>query len=383
MSVPEYIAYPLELIIPDFDSEITGLIIDLDHLRRKELVTSTHPIVFRDLLKLFHTVESVGSARIEGNNTQFIELLDAEQGQTDSIPEGIREIRNMENTLDYIEQTIADHSIDQFFICEIHRRIMEGLRPPPAGDGDSRPGQFRQDEVGIGRSSHLPPPPWEIAPLMRELTGFLETDHPSRYDLIKSSLFHHRFVWIHPFANGNGRTARMLTYAIMIKQGFRLNAGRIINPASAFCMDRELYYKSLSSADKGERDGIINWCTYMLSGLKTEMEKTDRLADHSYLMSKILLPAIHHSEKNGRISQLDSKMLKIAVEQHTVQASHFKNLFRDKLPQEISRQIKKLRESRLLVSETEGGRQYVINIRNELLRLGIMNALDREGFLPA
>ena len=57
MSFPEYRPYPLQLLTPQFDSEITDLIIDLDHLRKKEIRTATHPIVFRQLVELFHIVE--------------------------------------------------------------------------------------------------------------------------------------------------------------------------------------------------------------------------------------------------------------------------------------------------------------------------------------
>ena len=78
MAFPEYKPFPLKLIVPDFDTEIADLVIDLDHLRKKEIHTRTHSLVFRDLLSLFHTIEAVGSARIEGNTTQLLELMDAE-----------------------------------------------------------------------------------------------------------------------------------------------------------------------------------------------------------------------------------------------------------------------------------------------------------------
>ena len=43
------------------------------------------------------------------------------------------------------------------------------------------------------------------------------------FDLIKVAIAHHRFVWIHPFGNGNGRVVRLLTYALLIKYGFGAN----------------------------------------------------------------------------------------------------------------------------------------------------------------
>jgi len=382
MAFPEYKPFPLTLIVPDFDTEIADLVIDLDHLRKKEIHTRTHSLVFRDLLSLFHTIEAVGSARIEGNTTQLLELMDAEQSPESRIPQGVKEIRNMEKALVFIDLIINKQALDLKFISEVHRLIMEGLHPPPAGDGDHSPGEFRQEEVSIGHSSHLPPPPWEIVPLMKELVTFMNSEHAPKYDLIKAAQFHHRFVWIHPFENGNGRTARLLTYALMIKQGFRLNDSRIINPTSVFCIDRNLYYNMLSIADSGTREGQETWCAYMLRGLRDEIRKIDLLSNHTYLAEKIIHTSLVLSEKEKRITSRERHMLKIAFDAGAVSASHYRDLFRDKTPQEISRRIRGLRDKNLLLSLAEGSRKYVINLNAGLLRLGIMEALDQQGFLP-
>jgi len=288
----------------------------------------------------------------------------------------------MEKALVFIDQVINGQAVDPDFISEVHRLIMEDLRPPPAGDGDHRPGKFRQEEVGIGHSSHLPPPPWEIIPLMKELITFMNKDHAPKYDLIKAAQFHHRFVWIHPFENGNGRTARLLTYALMIKQGFSLNNSRIINPTSVFCIDRNLYYKMLSVADSGTSEGQKIWCVYMLRGLRDEIKKIDLLSNHTYLAEKIIHTALVLSEKEKRITSRERNMLKIAFDTGAVSAIHYREVFRDKTPQEISRRIRDLRNKNLLLSLTEGSRKYVINLKAALLRLGIMEALDQQGFLP-
>lgn len=56
--------YELKLFNPPFDSELVDLIVDLDQLRRKKLGGSTHPAIFFQLKNIFHTLESIGSARI-------------------------------------------------------------------------------------------------------------------------------------------------------------------------------------------------------------------------------------------------------------------------------------------------------------------------------
>ncbi len=69
MAKPEFKHYELELVQPEFDSLLTDLIIDLDYLRKKPLKGTTPPDVFFQLKTLFHLLESLESARIEGNNT--------------------------------------------------------------------------------------------------------------------------------------------------------------------------------------------------------------------------------------------------------------------------------------------------------------------------
>jgi Fic family protein len=382
MSFPEYKPYPLELVIPDFDSEITDLIISLDLLRKGFDRPPVHPMLFEGIVQLFHTVESVGSARIEGNNTGIVELI--ESGNTDPRvwPEGVREIKNLEQTLAYIDREVDQRTIDSRFVLELHERIMEGLQPPPMGDGDPDAGRYRQEEVGIGHSTHLPPPPWEVKKLMESMFEFLAERHPRRFDLIKAAITHHRFVWIHPFMNGNGRTARMFTYAVLIKLGFRVNLNRILHPTAVFCSDRRRYYEFLAKADEGNREGILQWSHYMLGGLDREIKKTDKLADHHFLRSRILDPSIDHLLKRGLISAQEARLLKICAEKGMARAADFSVVFKDRLPQEVSRQVRRLREKGLIVPDKEGGRKYLLNIRHDELRLGLMNALDREGFLP-
>lgn len=79
----------------------------------------------------------------------------------------------------------------------------------------------------------------------------------SKYDLLITALAHHRMAWIHPFDNGNGRLIRMFTYALLIKQGFKVKSGRILNPTAIFCMDRNEYYEMLALADTGKEENVL------------------------------------------------------------------------------------------------------------------------------
>ncbi len=382
MQKPVFKPYPLKLVCPEFDSPLTDLVIELDWLRKKEVTITSHPEIFKQLKHIFHTLESIGSARIEGNNTTIAEYIETKIEAGVLAAPGIQEIINMENTMTFIEEVINETPIDRTFVSEIHKRIVEGLPVPPNGEGDIRPGKYRQEEVSIGGAVHLPPPPWDVNKYMEELFDFIKLNDPPKYDLLKTAISHHRFVWIHPFTNGNGRVVRMITYAMLIKQGFRVNVGRIINPSAVFCSDRNLYYQYLSKTDTGKEGDILEWCLYVLKGLKEEIEKVDRLANISYLSDKILVPAINYSAKRKFISDLDARILKVAAEKQKVQASDFKNIFQGKLPQEISRQIKRLREMKMLSPVPENERKYILKFNNNYLLRGIIYAMDQEGLLP-
>ena len=265
--------YDLELVQPDFGSTITDLIIDLDYLRSKKLGGSTHPKVFFQLKRIFHTLESIGSARIEGNNTTITDFIENNTENSEIINENILEIQNIEKSMSFIDDNIESIDIKKLFTSELHKHIVNGLTPPPYGEGDKTPGLYRNYNIGISNSTHKPPDPFLIDGYMDGLFNFISDNHSSKYDLLKTAIAHHRFVWIHPFANGNGRTVRLFTYAMLVKQGFNVNLGRIVNPTAIFCNDRDLYYKYLSKADTGTKKGILEWSEYVLSGLKTEIEK--------------------------------------------------------------------------------------------------------------
>jgi len=90
MSEAKFIHYDLKLIEPLFNSTLTDLILELDYLRKKPLRGSTHEKVFFQLKHIFHTLESIGSARIEGNNTTVVEYFETKLEENINVPIGIK-----------------------------------------------------------------------------------------------------------------------------------------------------------------------------------------------------------------------------------------------------------------------------------------------------
>lgn len=382
MSKSNFKYYPLELVTPSFDSSLTELIIDLEHLRKITLRGTTPEVIFLQLKDIFHLLESIGSARIEGNNTTLAEYI---EGKIDDDPnkrysESIREIQNIEETLDYIDDYLASsYPINETFVKAIHHSVVKGL----SKEGDRESGTYRTHNVRIANADHVPPDSSLVPMYMQELFDFLNHEDPTRFDLIKIALAHHRFVWIHPFGNGNGRTVRLFTYALLLRYGFRVRAGeRIINPTAVFCSDRELYYHHLARADQGDPKGLLSWCEYVLSGLRQEIEKLYKLCDYDYVKQSILWPALSNAQDVGLLSPEEYDILVLAIELKEIQNSDVAKLLGSTNTSIISRKIRQLLDKKMLIPTTEGKRKYTLRFDNNYLIRSIMRALDREGFLP-
>ena len=373
--------YDLTLIEPEFCSPVTDLIIDLDFLRKRELSGTTPPLIFFQLKRIFHFLESLGSARIEGNNTTLAEYIDVKVQDSQPLSEKILEIQNIESAMDFIDQVIKDQPINSAFVRELHKKVVENLSFSQ-GEGDRTPGAYRKSNVQINHSSHTPPEAFKIEEYMQELYAFIAKQNSPKYDLLKTALVHHRFVWIHPFTNGNGRTVRLLTYAMLVKQGFNIHVGRILNPTAIFCINRSSYYDYLGLADTGEKKGLLQWCEYVLKGIKSEIEKIDKLLDYSYLSREILSPSLEDALKRQYVTSIEAKILQKAILKQVIQAEDIKEFFPGKAAPEISRQIKRLLDKKILLPESEGKRKYLIRFDQSSLLRSIMATLSARGFVP-
>lgn len=382
---PKFRHYDLGLVKPDFDSSLTQLILELDILRNKMLRGSTHPVIFFQLKNIFHIFESLGSTRIEGNNTTVEEYIETKiEGDPVklALPSN-KEIENIEKAMAFIDENVRNTNINRVFISELHKLVVQDLPLPPEGEGDRTPGIYRQGGVMINKSNHRPPDSYhQIESYMNELIDFISREDLPQYDLLKIAMAHHRFVWIHPFANGNGRTVRLFTYAMLVKYGFKVDTARILNPTAIFCNNRAIYYDYLAQADTGTAAGILAWCEYVLQGLKVEIEKIDKLLDYDYLKKEILLPAVHYSLERGHINEIEAQILKRAVEKQMIHAGDLKDILPGKSPSSVSAIIKKLIDKNMLMPEKQHARSYYIKFHSNYLLRGVKESLDRKGFLP-
>lgn len=380
--MPAFNHHNLTLLNPSFDSPLVDVLTELEYLRRLQLGGTTPAPVFFQLKTIFHMLESLGSARIEGNHTTLADYVESklESGKHQPVDQ-LREMENIETAMSYIEENFhPGDALPEYFIRELHAIAVKEL----VREGDATPGAYRQAQVQIAQSEHLPPEAVSVPQYMQELVAFINEEHPPKYDLIKVALVHHRFGWIHPFGNGNGRVVRLLTYTLLIKYGFNVNTGgRVLNPTAVFCNDRDRYYAMLAEADTGTQRGLETWCIYVLQGILDELRKVDRLADFGYLNERILAPALAYAKERQLITAQEAGVLQIAAKRGIAKAADLAAAMPGMTSAQRTYQIKRLLERGMLQPIKEGARQYVIGFSNNYLIRGIIRALSEEGFIPA
>lgn len=364
---------------PKFDSELTDLIVDLERLRHERIGGTTPVWIFFELKNLFHIIESIASSRIEGNHTTIAEYVDAEiSGKKPD--ESIQEIKNVNAGITFIEAHLGANPIDKDFILELHKIIVHDLKK----EGDARTGGWRIEPRRITRSSHVPPQPADISDLMKELIEFINRDVEPKKDLLKAAIAHHRFAWIHPFGNGNGRTVRLLTYAMLTKQGFIDQKGfRLLNPTAVFCSNRQKYYDMLELADSGDEDKLLRWCEYVLTGIKIEIEKIHRLTEAGFTKTKIIRPALRWARDHQILTEQEEAILSTILDKDTVKADDLRTHFPEGTSHVLlSRHIRRLIERDLIAPIQPKKRRYRLKLSSNQLTRGILEQLDNNGFLP-
>ena len=121
-------------------------------------------------------------------------------------------------------------------ILSLHGLVLNSIEEDFAG-------RLRNGGVRISGVNFVPPNALKVSGLMDDLLVFVN-ENPLNLNIIElTTIFHHRFVWIHPFFDGNGRTVRLAMNLLLMKQGFP--------PAIILTTDRLKYYNALNDANKG------------------------------------------------------------------------------------------------------------------------------------
>lgn len=360
-----------------FDHPLTELVVGLERERDVLSHGTTDEAVRTELHGLFQLLTSILSARIEGNRTSLLDAVAATSA--DGVPsDGAKEILNILAAVRLIDESLRDQKISHLGIREVHRVVTSGLRK----EGDRMPGSYRRGAVSIAGTDHKPPAATDVLAQMDELIEFSNQDLRSHLQLLQVAVTHHRLLWIHPFGNGNGRVSRLVSYWMLVRTGFSPHGvARSVNPTAVFGADRTGYYDALAEADSGSEDGLVNWCVFLLSGLRDDLEKMAQFTDAAWVKDSLLLPAILRMRRAGWLTARHADALNIAARQQHVKAGDLEAALPGS-PQQRSKEIRGLVERGLLLPVAPGRRVYRLGFARGELTIHVIAQLEQLGMLP-
>lgn len=168
------------------------------------------------------------------------------------------------------------HTISERLIKTLHQLIVQETDKEWAG-------KYRESNVMIGGADHSPPDALEVPKKMSELITWLQKMEKKLHIVELAACFHHRLVHIHPFLDGNGRTARLAMNLLLMQSGYPL--------VIILKNDRKKYYRVLSRADKGDIAPLV-----LFIG-----QSVERSLD---IYLKMLTPSSKRKEKHLSLSEI-------------------------------------------------------------------------------
>ncbi|MCU7694544.1 Fic family protein [Haoranjiania flava] len=185
------------------------------------------------------------SNAIEGNTLTLRETqMVIEEGITvkgKSLREHFEAVNHQEAIAFIEELAHAKYVLDATDVLSLHALILQKIEKDFAG-------MYRNMGVRITGANFVSPNAAKVDSYMDELIEWVN-ENSGLHLLVKTAIFHHRFVWIHPFFDGNGRTARLLMNLLLMKEGYP--------PAVILKNDRKKYYDALNKANNGDYSKLL------------------------------------------------------------------------------------------------------------------------------
>ncbi len=216
------------------------------------------------LQKDTRTRNSHASTAIEGNPLTLEQVRALEEGRELSAVETRpkREILNYFAGLRYVEKHAKKKTLRHEDIFKLHRLLAGKVMD----QGEA--GRYRTIQVRVGR--HHPPAAADVSGLMFELLEWWNKKAPELSPALSSSILHYQFEWIHPFADGNGRTGRALALWELYRRGF--DSHHIFSVDEYYWEDRPAYYRALDAV-RDDGGDLTGWLEYCAQGLCRTLDR--------------------------------------------------------------------------------------------------------------
>jgi Fic family protein len=292
-----------------------------EHIKGAPLLPNT----ILEMLLVYLAKGASATTAIEGNTLTEKEVEKRIQGELD-LPLSKeylgQEIDNIVEAYNLIgKRLLSSKDSDRFSVDQIkefNQLILKGLPLPE----DVKPGEIRTYPVGVAKYRGAPPENCEY--LLEKYVTWLNdeftfpSDQRVIYGILKAIMSHLYFVWIHPFGDGNGRTARLIEFQILLSVGAPSVAAHLLS--NHYNQTRAEYYRNLeiTSNTRGDVSGFILYALQgFVDGLREEINNIQDQQKTVHWINHI------HNSFRGKHSATDERKRDLILEISKIKAAEF------------------------------------------------------------
>lgn len=290
--------------------QINSIVIDLNNRRFPE-------IVLYELEKSAREISTYASTSIEGNPLPLTDVKQILKIKPQNLRRSEQEVINYNKALVGLNKYLLKESIpfNLQLILSIHKQVVDKLVP------NYQLGQLREEPVFVNdprarKTVYWPPDQKDVPELMTDLVYFINNKKDVIDPLISAGIFHKQFVIIHPFMDGNGRTARLSTKILLRDLG--LNTFNLFSFENYYNRNVTNYFKNVGVAgnyyDLSDSIDFTNWLEYFTDGIIDELLRVRKLLPEISISPETELKSYHKKilefiKTKGYISDRDYKKL--------------------------------------------------------------------------
>jgi Fic family protein len=295
----------MEPLLPDVSAELSDAVVSLVQ-EAGAFAGRIHPVMRQSVGDLVRSMNCYYSNLIEGHDTHPVDIDRALAGNYSSEPRK-RDLQ-LEARAHIEVQAVIDRGglpfpvasveaivwIHREFCSRLPEELLKVANPDTGEERRVEPGELRAAHVRVGR--HVAPEPQSLPGLLSRFAEFYSGHGLSKIQkIIAAGAAHHRLLWIHPFLDGNGRVARLMSHAMLRELGV---GSELWSVSRGLARSVERYKALLQAADeprRGDLDGrgnlteggLARFCAYFLEQCLDQVRFMQSLTDPKELMGRI------------------------------------------------------------------------------------------------
>lgn len=288
--------------------------------------------------------EAHHTTHIEGTQLTFKESEQLWSGEhlTGVDSDDVKELLNYRQAFELVSNYISDGGlITEGLIREIHKRLVQGVRGNAA-----TPGIYRKIQNYVVNSKtkaviYTPPPVYEVSRMMQELIDWLNGEreiHP----VLMSGIAQFQLVHIHPFLDGNGRTARLLSILCLYQKGYDFK--KLFTISEFYDRNRSSYYSAIQSVRESNMD-MTQWLEYFSEGLAVQLREIKDLGKQVIEQSVLM--------KDYDLSERQKLAVNYILIEGELSIQQFGKICPDVTKRTLQRELKNLIDKGLISSSGE------------------------------